>query len=261
MKRMPFLLALAPFVFLLLLNIFGHFRLYILPPPKITKESFERLPVYSIDDMLKYAGANFARDDPKITAYKIYDVVKKRFYHDSKETVYDPSADWFFWLGSKLNGAKMEIYDIPLLLRTSYSAQCGQQAQVMADACVTAGLEARVYKFIGERFGSHVVCEVFYDGSWHMYDPDLEVFTALSAAELHLHPDVIENLYANNHGDTPLEYFLDCCASPFDDLIWSGNAGGRQPRYFMHWYKWGIPLASMMLLTVYTLLRTKNCSG
>jgi len=132
----------------------------------------------------------------------------------------------------------------------------GQQAQVMADACVTAGLEARVYCFNG-----HVACEVFYNSGWHMYDPDLEVFTPLSAAELHLHPDVIENLYANNHGDTPLEYFLDCCASPFDDLIWSGNAGGRQPRYFMHWYKWGIPLASMMLLTVYTLLRTKNCSG
>jgi len=258
---MPFLLALAPFVFLLLLNAFGHFRLYLLPPPKITKESFERLPVYSIDDMLKYADADLARDGPEITAYKIYDVVKKRFYHDSRETVYDAPADWFFWLGSKLNGAKMEIYDIPLLLRTSYSAQCGQQAQVMADACVTAGLEARVYKFIGERFGSHVVCEVFYNSGYHMYDPDFEVFTPLSAVELHLHPDVIENLYTKNCHGTPLKYFIDFCDSPSDDPVWPGNIGGRQPDYLMHWYKWGIPLASLMLLTVYTLFRTKNCSG
>lgn len=64
-----------------------------------------------------------------------------------------------------------EIHDPVKFLNVYGYGFCDDAARNFAALCETAGLKARVWGLNG-----HVVAESFYDGAWHMFDPDHESY-------------------------------------------------------------------------------------
>jgi hypothetical protein len=67
------------------------------------------------------------------------------------------------------------------------------------------GFLVRKINFHNKRYGGHFCFEVFYHGSWHFFDPDLEpeIHTLAKLGrpgirDLSLHPEVLNSLYAKN---------------------------------------------------------------
>lgn len=63
-----------------------------------------------------------------------------------------------------------ELHDPVKLLNVYGYGLCDDAANAFAHLARAAGLQARVWGL-----GGHVVAEAFYDGSWHLFDPDHEV--------------------------------------------------------------------------------------
>lgn len=247
-KLILLMILIIPELSLILINTFGYYRLQTIPPPNITGEIFEKLPVYSTDDLIKYADVSLERDGAGATAYKIYDTVTRRFYH--KRANYELSTDWAMWLVGKFAGQQIDVHNTNLILRSYWNAECGQQAFVMADTCARAGLQARYYCFEG-----HAVCEVFIDGKWRMYDPDCEFYLDIPASELHNYPDLITSLYASTQNGTVDNYY-DVIMSSEDDYKAASSAIGRYwyqvPE--IRWFKWGVPIVGILIYFLFNFI-------
>jgi hypothetical protein len=70
------------------------------------------------------------------------------------------------------NAASGEVYDPLRLLRGYGFACCEQVARVLAWLWEGAGYEAR----LASMKNFHTVPEIYYQGAWHMYDPDHKVY-------------------------------------------------------------------------------------
>lgn len=71
----------------------------------------------------------------------------------------------------------MELHDPPIFFAAYGYGMCDDRAAVLATLACVAGLPARTAGFSAsvpgrERKVAHVVSEIFYDGGWHMFDPD-----------------------------------------------------------------------------------------
>ena len=64
-----------------------------------------------------------------------------------------------------------ELHDPVKFLNVYGYGLCDDAAENFAALCEAAGLRARVWELNG-----HVVAESFYDGSWHMFDPDMQCY-------------------------------------------------------------------------------------
>ncbi len=59
----------------------------------------------------------------------------------------------------------------------SYIESCGGYSNVLAALAATQGLDARIINLHNyPQNGGHTVCEIYYDGAWHMYDPTYGAF-------------------------------------------------------------------------------------
>lgn len=145
----------------------------ILKEPRVTFEG--TTPISSAQDILEavFKGKN---TDPE-KAVALWDFVKTARQH------YYPSQQ----------GDETED---PVKLANIYGyGYCDDAATALAWLATAAGYQARVWDLNG-----HVVPELFYDGSWHMLDPDEEVYyfddqgRIASVEWLAAHPETISHL-------------------------------------------------------------------
>lgn len=89
------------------------------------------------------------------------------------------------------------IFDTDELLRHSPEAFCDQIARAFAELGSSAGLRTRVIPL-----GGHVVAEAYYDGAWHMFDPDYDVIPSrngvVGVGELAADPELATSAYRSN---------------------------------------------------------------
>ena len=59
----------------------------------------------------------------------------------------------------------------------SYIESCGGYSNVLAALAATQGLDARIVNLHNyPKNNGHTVCEIYYDGDWHIYDPTYGAF-------------------------------------------------------------------------------------
>lgn len=98
-------------------------------------------------------------------------VIRKRFYHGYSHYGFD--NNYFATLTSKLTLDGYSAIVIPDDILDYPFAACSQQAIVMMEVLKKKGLRTRKIAFQG-KFAGHFSFEVFYKGSWHFYDTNLE---------------------------------------------------------------------------------------
>ena len=128
--------------------------------------------------------------------------VKDRFYHGY--SYYGMNDNYMAVLISRATMPGLGALVIPDDILKHPSAACSQQSIVMMEILKRKGFKTRKVGFSGKRYGGHFAFEVFYEGSWHFNDPNLEPDkTVLDAygqpdiAFLTHHPDVLLKAYRN----------------------------------------------------------------
>ena len=73
-----------------------------------------------------------------------------------------------------------------------YVGACGRYSNLLATLAYTQGMPARLLSLANypEEAG-HAVCEVFYDGAWHLYDPTFGAYYTTSAPDEAAQPVVL----------------------------------------------------------------------
>ena len=130
---------------------------------------------------------------------ELYDIVTDRFTHGDQAR-YNIFSNWLLYLLGLGHPAFALIHDPDVLLHNGHSALCSEQSYLLLMLAERFGIHARHVGLNG-----HVVMEAWYDGKWHMYDPDLEVVPAvhglgvISVETVSREPQLIRTLY-KGHG-------------------------------------------------------------
>jgi len=126
-----------------------------------------------------------------------YDVVCETFTHRAaRHTVF---SSWPLFLAGKLHPSLAQCRDPETLAARTDSLLCGQASYLLLELVRTQGVRARHVGLNG-----HVVMEAWYEGDWHLYDPDLEVAPTddsgrvLSVDELARSPELLERYYGRH---------------------------------------------------------------
>ena len=98
--------------------------------------------------------------------------VRSRFFHGY--SYYAVADNYVSAFVSKLTMPGLNALVIPNdILRHAYAA-CSQQSIVMMEVLKDKGFSTRKVTFVGKNYGGHFAFEVFYNGSWHFFDPNME---------------------------------------------------------------------------------------
>lgn len=157
-------------------------------------------------------------DEEKIGV--IYDVLINRFTHD--EALHTLASNWILYSAGFLHSTFRHIWDPQRYVTHGYSLLCDQSSYLLLDLARHYGFKARHVGLQG-----HVVMEVWYDGDWHLYDPDLEIIPrdaegrVMSLEEL-AHDKVLTHKYYTPHGD-----ISDLILNRDDHLYMSTPDGAR----------------------------------
>jgi hypothetical protein len=137
------------------------------------------------------------RETPAADAMQVlYETVADRFTHGDRAT-YSPFGNWVLWALGGMNRRARDIQDPDVLLRGGHSALCGDVSFILMRLAGMAGIPTRHVLLDG-----HIVMEARHDGSWHAFDPDLEVVVrdeagvVLSAETLARRPDIVRRSYS-----------------------------------------------------------------
>jgi hypothetical protein len=99
-------------------------------------------------------------------------VIRNRFYHGY--SYYGANSNYLALLFSKVSKDGYSAIVIPNdILKHSFAA-CSQQSIVMMEVLKAKGFKTRKISFNGKKSGGHFCFEVFYNQSWHFYDPNME---------------------------------------------------------------------------------------
>jgi len=125
---------------------------------------------------------------------KLYSVMVDRFTHyDAQHNIF---TNWIFWMMGKIHPAFRHILDVNILVSKGHSLLCDQSSYMLLRLALEAGIRARHVGLYG-----HVVMEAWYDGDWHLYDPDMEVMPVdekgkvLSVEALSQDRDLLQQYY------------------------------------------------------------------
>jgi hypothetical protein len=117
---------------------------------------------------------------------------------DKAFTLWEFVSDWVYYCLPAVR--KKQMYDPLKMLNSFECGICGSINATLANLDSLAGLRSRVYSLKG-----HVVTEVFYDNSWHMFDADQHVFfedsigSVASVDYISRHPELIKFTSKRNH--------------------------------------------------------------
>lgn len=106
------------------------------------------------------------QDPAKLQA--MYEVVVDRFTHE--EALHTLASNWILYTAGFLHSTFRHIWSTDRLVTQGSSLLCDQASYLLLRLAREHGFKARHVGLQG-----HVVMEVWYDGDWHLYDPDLEV--------------------------------------------------------------------------------------
>ncbi len=140
-------------------------------------------------------------------------VVRKRFYHGYSQ--YGLGNNFIAVMASKLSLEGLRAIVIPNdILRYPFAA-CSQQTIVLMEVLKRKGMITRKIAFQGKKLG-HFCFEVYYKGSWHFYDPDMEPDVAVlnmyhrpGIAYLAGHPGILQQAYRQYPREEILDIFLN----------------------------------------------------
>ncbi|MES2566589.1 MAG: transglutaminase domain-containing protein [Bacteroidota bacterium] len=100
------------------------------------------------------------------------DVIKKRFFHGL--SAYSFKDNWIAYTTSKLLWSHLSAIVDPDDILDHSEGLCSQQTIVFLEILKRKGIQTR-WVGLGYKEGpGHFLAEVFYNGSWHIYDVNLE---------------------------------------------------------------------------------------
>jgi hypothetical protein len=182
----------------------------------------------------------------------LFGVVSDRFTHGNRAT-YSPYSNWILWTLGLVVPRYRDIQDPDVLLKYGHSLLCGDVSFVLMGLAAMSGIPARHVLLNG-----HILMEAWYDGDWHAYDPDLEVWIrgqngrVLSVREAIGRVPLITEAYAGKGDARFLKSVLEIFADPSDDRYLTypprglfGGSGQRPGRLEQAagYGRYGIPAA------------------
>jgi hypothetical protein len=133
-------------------------------PALVRLNDLEKLEAY-IDSLVDKRGI---KQNSKDEIMLINSVIEDRFYHWNYSR-YSVAENWLAFAAGKLLWWHLNAIVIADDLLKYPMAACSQQAIVMMKILKNKGYEVRKLGLKG-----HFVHEVFYDGDWHLFDPNKE---------------------------------------------------------------------------------------
>ncbi len=161
----------------------------------------------SVDKLASFCDSLFKEETRtnSVTSYEqIYSdiassVVRKRFYHGY--SLYGFSNNYMAMFLAELTKDGFSAIVIPDDILKYPFAACSQQSIVFMEILARKGFITRKVGFHGKITG-HFCFEVYYEGSWHFYDPDMEPdvnvlnsYNRPSIAFLACHQDILLKAY------------------------------------------------------------------
>ena len=140
-------------------------------------------------------------------------VIRKRFYHGYSS--YGLSNNYMAMMLSGVTMEGLSAIVVPDdILKYPYAA-CSQQSIVFMEILQKKGFPTRKVGFKGKENG-HFCFEVYYNGGWHFYDPDMEPSVAVlnaynhpSIAFLAKNPEVLLKAYHQYPREKTLDIFMN----------------------------------------------------
>lgn len=140
-------------------------------------------------------------------------VIKQKFYHGY--SYYGVGDNYLAKLMEPffINKPVSAIVDAADMVKYPMAA-CSQQAIIFTTLLMKKGYNVRKVGFYNPQVGGHYALEVFYDGSWHFYDPNKEMDFAYlqslkrpSAEFLANNPEILVKAYQNRNSEAMLKLF------------------------------------------------------
>lgn len=143
--------------------------------PSSPARKWERFLPASVQEIHTYAvllaksrEGQQAAAEPIKTMDRLYQMVADRFTH--QEASHTFFSNWIAYGLGFLNSGFSHVWNIDLMVRKGHSLLCDQSSYLLLRLARDHGFKVRHVGLNG-----HVVMEAWYDGDWHLYDPDLEV--------------------------------------------------------------------------------------
>lgn len=151
----------------------------------------------------------------------VLSVVRKRFYHGY--SYYGFNDNYLAFLISKVSVPGYSAVVIPDDILKFPFAACSQQSIIMMELLKAKGLVTRKISFQGKKAGGHFCFEVYYNGSWHFFDPNMEPDLAVldmhdrpGIAFLADHAAVLTSAYRQYPRDQVMDIFLNYSYGPIN---------------------------------------------
>ncbi len=165
-----------------------------------------------------FGAAKFEEIYPSITS----EAVSDRFYHGY--SFYNAGNNFIATLFSAVTIKGLSAIVIPDdILKYPYAA-CSQQSIIMMEVLKRKGFSTRIIGFKGKKSG-HFCFEVFYNGSWHFCDPDMEpdviVLNAYNRPDIEFlakHPDILLKAYRQYPAEKILDIFPNYFYEPINSF-------------------------------------------
>lgn len=159
------------------------------------------------------AGQPLEALSPEQTMDALYKTVTERFTHGlARHNIF---SNWLLWTLGQLHPAFSTVHDEESLVSRGASTFCSQSSYVLLSLANDVGIPSRHVGLNG-----HVVMEAYYDGKWHMYDPDMEVVVPdesgrlLSVSALAAREDLLRQAYAGPRA-TVIPFFTSTVDNTF----------------------------------------------
>lgn len=144
---------------------------------------------------------------PAVAMDALHETVSARFAHGAAE--HTPVTNWVAWTLGQGHPAFRTIQDPQQMTSRGSTLLCSQISYILVALANEIGIPARHVGLNG-----HVVMEAWYDGAWHLYDPDMEVVlrdesgAVLGIGDLLERPDLLRSTYAARGEPEFAEFFL-----------------------------------------------------
>jgi hypothetical protein len=179
--------------------------------------------------------------------------VRNRFFHGY--SYYSINDNYLAKIVAKVTMPGLNALVIPdEILKHPYAA-CSQQSIVMMEVLKDKGLSTRKISFEGKKFGGHFAFEVFYDGTWHFNDPNLEPDKSVLDNHgrpgidfLVRNPDILTKAYAHRSSEEILDIFPTYSYGPVNKFPAPKALIFQKATHFLTYTIWIVFLIAFMIV-------------
>lgn len=116
----------------------------------------------------------------------MFDLITDRFTHN--EAQHNLASNWILYLAGYVHPIFRHMWNPDRFVSQGYSLLCDQSSYLLLHLAEAHGIKSRHVGLQG-----HVVMEAWYEGDWHLYDPDLEVIPLDEAGKVLSLDDLARN--------------------------------------------------------------------